>query len=442
MSDRPFRIALVGNFSGRRAPSAPILVDPDNFEEVMERLDVTVELPAGVVRFRELDDFHPDHLYRQLALFQSLEDARQEIEHAPSLGPSQPARPERPPVASSGSLLDQIAEASEPEPVSARDESAWDDAIRKIVAPHAIPAPDPRRQELIAQTDRAAAEQMRAVLHWPAFQSLEAAWRSLFLLFRQVETGVDLKVYLIDLAQADLFEDQTRLARLVADLPAGEDPWSLIVGLYTFSPRERDCRVLASLASMARKAGAPFLSAIDARLFGCESISETPDPDDWKQPLNENDRSAWQQLRLAPDADWLGLALPRLLLRLPYGKRTSPIESFEFEEMPKGPDHAAYLWGNPALACACLLGQAFNQDGLDLRPGTVSRLDGLPIHTDPLREPTPQAEIWMTERLAAAMLDQGVMPLASIKHSDAAQLVRFQSIAGQPGEPRALAGPW
>jgi predicted component of type VI protein secretion system len=66
----------------------------------------------------------------------------------------------------------------------------------------------------------------------------------------------------------------------------------------------------------------------------------------------------------------------------------------------------------------------------------------LPIHTDPLREPTPQAEIWMTERLAAAMLDQGVMPLASIKHSDAAQLLRFQSIAGEPGEPRALAGPW
>jgi predicted component of type VI protein secretion system len=119
MSDRPFRIALVGNFSGRRAPSAPMLVDPDNFEEVMERLDVTGELPAGAVRFRELDDFHPDHLYRQLALFQSLQDARQEIEHAPSLRTPQPARPERPPVASSGSLLDQIADASEPQPVSA-----------------------------------------------------------------------------------------------------------------------------------------------------------------------------------------------------------------------------------------------------------------------------------------------------------------------------------
>jgi hypothetical protein len=48
----------------------------------------------------------------------------------------------------------------------------------------------------------------------------------------------------------------------------------------------------------------------------------------------------------------------------------------------------------------------------------------------------------MTDRLATAILDQGVMPLASIKHTDAAQLVRFQSIAGRLGEARALAGPW
>jgi type VI secretion system protein ImpC len=466
MSDHPFRIALVGNFSGRRTRPVPIEIDPDNFEEVMDRLGVAVELPAGTVPFRELDDFHPDHLYRHLPLFQSLQAAREEIARAktvqvqPSPPPPAPPRPERPPVSSSVSLLDQIVEVSEPvsaPAVSARDEKArdekarhekahdeqaWSDAIRKIGAAHAIPAADPRREELIAQIDRAAAEQMRAILHWPAFQSLEAAWRSLFLLFRHVETGVDLKIYLIDLTQDELFQDAASLARLFTDLPVGEDPWSLIVGLYTFSPRERDCQVLANLAAIARRAGAPFLSAIDARLFGCESIAATPDPDDWKRPLNDHDKRAWQQLRGSPDADWLGLAMPRFLLRLPYGKKTSPIESFAFEEMPDGPDHDAYLWGNPAVACACLLGQAFNLDGWDFRPGSVTRMVGLPIHTDPVREPTPPAEIWMSDRLAAAILDQGVMPLASIKHTDAAQLLRFQSIAGRVGEPRALAGPW
>jgi type VI secretion system protein ImpC len=459
MSDRPFRIAVVGNFSGRRTRPVPIAIDPENFEEVMNRLGVAVELPAGTVSFRELDDFHPDNLYRRLPLFKSLQAAREEIVNAKTVAPAASARPEhperheppdRPPVVSSGSLLDQIAEASEPASapsVSApaappRGERAFDDAIRKIATAHAIPAADPHRQELIDQIDRAAAEQMRAVLRWPAFQSLETAWRSLFLLFRHVDTGVDLKIYLIDLKQDDLFEDPSALERLLTGLPAGEDPWSLIVGLYTFSPRDRDCKVLANLAAIARRAGAPFLSAVDARLFGCESIAATPDPDDWKRHLDDADKRAWQQLRQSPDAAWLGLAAPRFLLRLPYGKRTTPIESFAFEEMPKGPDHDAYLWGNPAIACACLLGEAFNLDGWDLSPGRAMRIEGLPIHTDPVREPTPQAEIWMTDRLAEAMMEEGVMPLASIKHTDAAQLVRFQSVAGRLGEARPLAGPW
>ncbi len=445
MSDRPFRIALVGNFSGRGTRPVPIPVDPENFEEVMDRLGVSLELPAGTVSFRELDDFHPDRLYRDLALFRSLQAAAEEIARAKTVPAAASVRPERPPISSSGSLLDQIAEVSEPVSArddKARDDKAWDDAIRKIATAHTIPAADPRRQELIAQIDRAAAEQMRAILRSPAFQSLEAAWRSLFLLFRHVETGVDLKVDLIDLSQDRLFADPSVLSRIFTERPVGEDPWSLIVGLFTFSPRERDCQVLADLAAMAHRAGAPFLAAIDARLFGCESIAATPDADDWKRPLEEADRRAWQQLRLSPHAEWVGLAMPRFLLRLPYGRKTSPIESFEFEEMPNGPEHDAYLWGNPAVACACLLGQTFNLDGWELRPGRIVRLEGLPLHTDPLREATPQAEIWMTDRLATLILDEGVMPLASVKHSDAAQLVRFQSIAGRAGQPRALAGPW
>lgn len=452
MSDRPFRIALLGNFSGRGTRSGPMEVDPETFETVMERLQVSLNLPAGSVAFRELDDFHPDYLYRTLPLFRSLDSAKQEIAHTKALGTAAPASPsaasstpERPLVSASASLLDQVAEVTEPSParaVSSRDDAAWDEAIRNIIAPHVIHEPEPKRQELISQIDRAAAEQMRAILHWPDFQSLEASWRSLFLLFRYVETGVDLKVYIVDLNQADLLEEPGQLTPLFTNLPVGDDPWSLIVGLYTFSPRERDCNVLGRIAEIARTARAPFLSSIDCRLFGCESIAQTPDPDDWKQRLNEADRRAWQQLRLSPDAEWVGLAAPRFLLRLPYGKRTSPIESFPFEEMPDGAEHDSYLWGNPAIACACMLGQSFNTDGWDLRPGSVSRLEGMPVHTHPSQEPTPQAEIWMTDRLASTMLDEGVMPLASIKHSDAIQLVRFQSIAGQRGEPRALAVPW
>ena len=473
-SDVPFRIAVLGDFSGRsNRPAAeagsrlagrkPIAIDPDNFEDVMRSLRVELKLPAGVLRFAELDDFHPDHIYQSVPLFQALRQTRKQLANpetfraatarlhaAPAPAPAQPAL-------SSSSLLDQIAgipAAAERAParVPAAD-ATLDDAIRRIVAPHLTPKPDPRQDELVAQVDAAAAELMRSILSDPEFQAVEAAWRSIFFLLQHLETGVDLKIELIDVSRDELLADvlgasdltSCGLYRLLVDEAAGtpgEAPWAVVAGLYTFRPSGRDCDALARIGSISRHAGAPFLAAIDPRLMGCASIAETPDTDDWKAALDTESMQAWRRLRSVPDACWLGLAMPRFLLRLPYGKATSASEAFAFEEMPQPPSHEAYLWGNPSIACACLLGEAFTRQGWDLRPGAVNRLDGVPVHSYKRGGEilaTPGAEIWITERFAERIHDQGVMALASVKNSDAVQLVRFQSIA-QPA--RALAGPW
>ena len=53
---------------------------------------------------------------------------------------------------------------------------------------------------------------------------------------------------------------------------------------------------------------------------------------------------AWRALRRLPEAGWIGLILPRFLLRLPYGKETASTERFDFEEMPDvPPEHQDYL---------------------------------------------------------------------------------------------------
>jgi type VI secretion system protein ImpC len=457
-SDQPFRIAVVGDFSGRAnravksagprlAGRKPILIDPDNFEEVMERLQVGLQLPAGPLQFAELDDFHPDQIYQNVPLFQTLRQTRKQLSDPDTFRSAAPPPVPTQPAPSSGSLLDQIAGVSAvPEPAPARKPSAdaaLDDAIRRIVAPHVTPKPDPRQDELVAQVDAAGGELMREILGHPDFQALEAAWRSIFFLLQRVETGVDLKIYLIDVSREELIDDvlgasdphSSGLYRLLVDEAAGtpgEAPWAAVAGNYTFSPSERDCQALARIAAIARDAGAPFLAAMDPRLMGCESIAATPDTDDWKTPVEIGNRQAWQRLRAIPDACWLGLAMPRFLLRLPYGKATSSADLLDFEEMPQPPEHEAYLWGNPAIACACLLGEAFNRQGWDLRPGVVNRLDGVPIHSYKSRGEsviTPPAEIWITERFAERILDQGIMALASVKNAAAVQLVRFQSIA-------------
>ena len=447
-SDTPLRIALIGDFSGRanrnlRTPPKPIQIDPENFEDVIDRLGVALDFPgAASIRFRELDDFHPDQLYANLPLFNAIREAKKELAdprnfQASRAKPAADPQPvPQPPPASSGSLLEQIAAGSTApaaavKRVATGNEAALDEAIRNIGARHATPSADPRHEQMLATVQSVAAAQMRLILHHPDFQALEAAWRSVFFLFQQLETGVDLQIHLIDLSRDELSSDGL-LERLFAEGALGDQRWSLLVGLYTFSPGERDCALLARLGSIARKSGAPFLAAIDMRLFGCQSIKETPDPDDWKQPLPAEDARAWQQLRQSADARWLGLVTPRFLLRLPYGKATSPIDSFAFEEMPSAPAHDEYLWGNPAVACACLLAQSRTS-------GPANRITGMPVHVYAPGDSMPQAEIWMTERFAAQMIDEGIMPLASVKHSDAIQLVRFQSIADPT---QSLPGTW
>ena len=448
-SDTPLRIALIGDFSGRAnrgagAPPKPIQIDPENFEDVMQHLGVALDFPGvASLRFRDLDDFHPDQLYANLPLFDAIREAKKELANPKNFSATSPKQetvrepaPEPPHSATSGSLLEQIAAGSTAPAAALKrvptgKEAALDQAIRDIGARHATPAPDPRQQEMLATVDSVAAAQMRTLLHHPDFQDLEAAWRSVFFLFQQLETGVDLQIHLVDLSRAEVDQDGL-IERLFAAPTLGENPWSLLVGLYSFSPGQHDCAALARLASVARKSGAPFLSAIDTRLFGCQSIQATPDPDDWKQPLPADDARAWLELRQSANAAWLGLVAPRFLLRLPYGKATAPTESFAFEEMPSPPVHEEYLWGNPAIACACLLAQSRVS-------GRVNRIGSIPVHVHAPGDATPQAEIWMSERLAARIVDQGIMPLASVKHSDAIQLVRFQSIANPS---QALPGAW
>jgi type VI secretion system protein ImpC len=167
-----------------------------------------------------------------------------------------------------------------------------------------------------------------------------------------------------------------------------------------------------------------------------------PDPGLGSRQSTGHDRRAWAALRRLPEAAFIGLALPGFLLRLPYGAATEVIDTFAFEEMADLPVHAAYLWGNSAFACVCLLGQAFSRRGWRLRAGEVLDLEGLPLHgykeLGKTRN-TPCAEVLMTVHEAEHLLEQGLMPLLSFKDQDRIRLAQWQAIADPL---TSLAGPW
>ncbi|MGH9629281.1 MAG: type VI secretion system contractile sheath domain-containing protein [Bryobacteraceae bacterium] len=462
--DAPFRILVLGDFSGRSARKIreplsgrkPMLIDRDNYDEVLARVKPELWLSAGQgdpfalrLRFSELDDFHPDRIFETLDLFQALRQTRERLSDpgtfkqtatdlqswTASPPRTEPApRPEE--LISGGSLLDQMIEDSGAATAPARRPADELQAfIQRIVAPHLTPRPDPKQAELVSEVDSSIAAQMSAILHHHAFQSLEAAWRGVFMLVRGLDTNSLLKLYILDVSKEELAADllpsdrldRTQVYRLLVEqgLP-GADPWALSAGLYTFDGSERDAQLLGRMAPIARAAGAPFVAEAGEGLLGDESAA----------------LELWRTLRGLPEAQWIGLAMPRFLLRLPYGEDSSPTEEFRYEEMDEGAGHAAYLWGNPALICARLLGQSFSDSGWQFTPDRHREVSGLPLHVYKEQgesQVKPCAEVLMTESMAEAMLERGVMPLASLKEQDAVRLVRFQSIAEPPAH---LAGRW
>jgi type VI secretion system protein ImpC len=475
--DTPFRILVIGNFSGRsedreRAPSwRPIPIDRDNFDRVLATLRPELHLPLaeapGVsmrVTFSSLDDFHPDQLFGRLELFQSLRDLRQRLSNPATFAaavadmvpePKTPAAAEGSEFVASDNLLEQILgkTAARPQPVEALPEGrAWSSFLERILRPHAVSGDDPRQAERLRQVDEAISAQMRALLHAPAFQSLEATWRGMFLLIRRLDTDAHLKVYLLDISKTELLTDLTGFEdlsssnyyRLLVEQTVGTPgapPWALVAGIYEFDSSPEEVQALGRLALLSHRAGAPFVAAARPRLLGCDSLEQCPDPRTWK-PLEQQQADYWQALRQLPEANYLGLALPRILLRLPYGRETSPTEQFEFEEMTAVPAHESYLWGNPAFALAYLLGAGFSRFGWEARPGVFDVLDGLPLHVfeeDGGRRIKPCAEVLLTERALERILDLGLIPLLSAMESDTVRVGRFQSLSRSG---RSLAGRW
>ncbi|HXA05802.1 MAG TPA: type VI secretion system contractile sheath large subunit [Bryobacteraceae bacterium] len=477
--DSPFHIAVLGDFSGRENRGVldaklqgrkAVPIDRDNFDDMIARFAPELHLPLGgpdgpriSVRFRELDDFHPDRIFERLKIFQALRDTREKLNDrstfeaaasevrswsgAASIPAASPPQGRQPDIsrASARELFEQALSATESRTGAARPARALDDfrtLLRDIVAPYVEPKPDPQKADLIAQVDRAIGGQMRALLHHADFQALEAAWRGLFFLIRRLSTDEKLKIYILDIAKPELAADMVATYELLIEgAPRGE-PWSVLAANYTFDADSDDVQLLGRMAAVAHHAGAPFLAAASPSILGCDSLAETPEPRKWRSGSAQNGADAWDALRRLPQASWLGMVLPRFLLRLPYGKQTEATEQFAFEEFSESPVHENYLWGNPTLACAYLLGEAFLESGWEMRPGEISEISGLPAHVykvDGESYLKPCGEALLGEQAAEAILDRGMMPFISMKGSDAIRLVRFQSIAVPPAD---LSGRW
>src|SRR5581483_5833025 len=302
LESTPFRVLVLGDFSGRglRASAGPqpiatkpVFVDRDNIDQVMAKMQPEVVLrlqensPLLPLRFTELEDFHPDQLFRKLELFEGLRDLRQQLKSPKTFEaaaakvrgwagarPAEKKAEAPPPTAavSGENVLEQILQQQAPAATgSVPGEGDWNQYLRKIVSPYLVEKADPKQAEFVKMVEEAIARQMRMLLHHPHFQALEAAWRGLNLLVKRLDTDHDLKLYLWDVTchevAADLEAEDLTKSKLYKTLveqtvgTQGSEPWAVLVGNYTFAPSPEDALMLAKLGAVAAAARAPFLAA-------------------------------------------------------------------------------------------------------------------------------------------------------------------------------------
>jgi len=265
----------------------------------------------------------------------------------------------------------------------------------------------------------------------------------LFFLVRRSDTASDLKIFILDVSKDELSKelrstdnltDTAIYKHLVKDTieTPGADPWAVVCGNYAFSPVVDDIAALMRVSKLAEVSGASFVSHMRPDVLGIHSLEQHPEYRDWKFENTTEAGKLWAALRSQSSSQYLAMAIPRFLVRLPYGADTDPLETFFFEEFADGPEHDLYTWANGCFAVTMLLAKSFSAYGWEMGTRLIQDIDGLPVHVYEADGETifkPCAEIQMTDVGVDKLMDYGLMPLVSYRATDRIKLGRFQSIA-------------
>ena len=285
----------------------------------------------------------------------------------------------------------------------------------------------------IAEIDRKLSAQLDEILHHEQFQAMEAAWRSLKFLVDRIDFKKNVKLDLLDVSKEELAEDfedapetiQSGLYKHVYtqeyDTPGGE-PFGAVVSNYYLDSSPADIALLQELSKVAAACHCPFLGSVTPAFFGKSAVQDLTRIEDLHTYMERSEFVKWNGFRDTEDARYVGLILPRFLLRLPYGVDNVPVKEFAYEEGVTGADHGKYLWGNGTFAFAANMARSFVENGwcVQIRgPEAGGKVEDLPVHFfdvgkgKQMKIPT---EILVPETREFEFAKEGFIPLSFYKN--------------------------
>ena len=247
----------------------------------------------------------------------------------------------------------------------------------------------------ISAIDDLLSAQVDAILHHPRTRRLEARWRALHWLTALAHRGrwrdVHFRVLNVswpeiarDVTRATEF-DQSELFRMIYEEEfgrAGGEPYGLVVvdheishGVTPGTPAD-DVSVLEQLRGIAAAAFSPMIFGAAPALLGLDRFDELQRLPDLEAVFRDRHHARWNGLMGRRDTEFLGVTLPRVLIRPPWRDDHRHAMPFRYDEA--APTAAERCWASAGFAFAAVVARAFAEYGwpADVRGSETGRTGG------------------------------------------------------------------
>ncbi|MEW8507100.1 MAG: type VI secretion system contractile sheath large subunit [Candidatus Thiodiazotropha sp.] len=458
--DRPgkpakgFTVIMLGTFGGGTGTGNPLNegvaslhpVDIDTLDALIAKLQPSLTIGERddhsiSLSFNSLDDFHPDGLLEQLGGYRlstpvvTTDAPSESAQEATGLsGTSEASDESESAQATLSRLLGERPLTVEKQQqtgstITSAKKAMIENVVRRI-AENATEHSESLTVESsspdgLQSDDRA--DSLRSLLHLEAFQQLEACWRSVDWLLHSTEADPAVRFYILNMPR-DLLHQQrsdhpdpksSPLCRLLNERierdTASESDFILIDN-HCYGPDHGQIAMLEWLGSLVDRYDGTLLAGADSSLLVGDASAE-------------DHLTAWQAFRTRPMATRISLLYPEVLLRLPYGPSTDPVQSFSFEELEESWSIDELLWGNPAYAALILqINQRMNE-GAGEQPSLLTELPAYSYQSEGERHLQPCARHLLSERQIERLLKLGLVPVVGSRNRNVIQIPWYQHLA-------------
>ena len=306
----------------------------------------------------------------------------------------------------------------------------------------------------IAALDVLIGAQLDAILHHQRVRRFEGSWRGLAWLVGGLDPTSRVKVKVLNMSWPELCRDleraiefdQSQLFRKVYEvefgMPGGE-PYGLLVVDHEIRHRPSagaptdDVTALTQLSGIAAAAFVPTVLGASPALLQVEEFADLAMAVDISDPFRTEEFRRWRSLSSRPDMRFIGITLPRVLARPPWQDDPARADPFRYAEY--APDITSRVWMTAGYSFAAIVARAFVNHAwpADVRgsetdfigAGLVTDLPIEPFRTDPdhvwIRFPL---DLVLSDRLEAALVEAGLMPLSALPYSEEAVFSAVRSL--------------